>query len=540
MANRVLSLTVYRLVLICLALGYQLAGTALEWPLMPFRWALAIGAGVGLLSLGYLIYWNRAKDRLQSLQNLVFVQFFFDVIAISVLVVLTGGIQSSVSAAYLAVIVLAAIFLEKFGIYVIAILSLSFYYFSINLTVLLMPRNDPASFFFSLEPQIARAMSIQFALSLATALISGFMQAAYRSSRKALDERERRIESLRVIRKKIVESLPSGLIICDLDGGVDFVNHMGQKLLQQEEAELTGRNVFEIFKLNPAKEEGKIEGRFVSRAERAITVGGVRKTFGVSFSSVDMESGKDGYMVVFQDLTEIKMLERHKALEDRMSAVGKVAAGVAHEIRNPLAAISGSVQVLKEIMAEDETAQELARIVEAETRRLNDFISQFLAYAKPGSPPLFRPIDLRERLNEFGQLAANDPRMKGLRLEFEFEGEAPVILGDRAKLNQVFWNLVRNAWQACSERGSDGRVKVSCRTENEDVVVCIADNGVGMTEEEVKDLFTPFQSYSKSGVGLGMTIVYDMIQMHRGKIDVKSVVGEGTCVELRFHRYGNE
>ncbi len=540
MYTRVLSLIVYRLVLVSLALLYQLTAFVLDWPLMPFNWSLSLVLAVSALSVVY--YWSlsRRRDRRQKIHNLALVQFILDVAIISVLVALTGGLNSNLNVAYLAIIVLAAIFLEKIAIYAIALLSLSLYYLSLNLTTFLLPFGYGPRGFFDLEPRIAEAMLVQFFLCFVTALISAFIQAAYRSNRKELDERERRIESLRVIRKKIVENLPSGLIICDLKGEIDFVNHMGRRLLQKSNHELVGHNVFDIFNLDPAKGEGRIEGRFISRVERGMVLGGVKKTFGVSFSPVNLESGQHGYMVVYQDLTEIKMLERYKELEDRMSAVGKVAAGVAHEIRNPLAAISGSVHVLREILPEDQTARELAGIVSAETRRLNDFISQFLAYAKPGAPPDFKPLNLADALREFGSLVKNDAYMRDLDLRFTFGPGDPVILGDHAKLNQVFWNLTRNAWQASKKRGEGARVELACRLDDQDVVLQVIDNGVGMNDEQIRDLFTPFQSFSNSGVGLGMSIVYDMIQMHQGTIDVKSEVDVGTCVEIRFHRYHKE
>lgn len=533
MNSRILSLIVYRLVLASLILIYQLLALVLRFPLLPFKGILVLVIAVSLLSGLYLLIMKRKLLSGDQAANFIFLQFAIDIFSISVLVILTGGIESNLRFAYLIIILLSAVYLEKMSIYVITVLSLSFFYLSLNITALLESQQE-WNRLFDLIPNIRYALLGQFVLCFLTALLAGFIQTAYRSTREALRVKEQRIRDLRTVRRKIVESLPSGLITCDRNGGINFINQMGLKLLRRVSAEMMERNAWELFDLEPPDNWENGRERQLSRGERKVAVSGGKKIFGISYRPIEVAVGQEEYLIVFQDLTKIKLLEEHKMLADTMSALGKMAAGVAHEIRNPLAAISGSIQVLKELIPKDETAKELAEIVERESSRLNDIISQFLAYARPGSPPNFKPVHLAECVSDFVRLTKNDSQMKTLDIVTHYGEGDLVLLGDQFKLNQVFWNLLRNSHQACEGRGT---VFLRCFLEDGDVCFKIDDKGIGMTKEQLKDLFTPFQSFNRSGSGLGMSIVYEIVQMHHGKIDVSSEVDVGTAVVLRFPRY---
>jgi len=526
MPGRILSLTVYRVVLVSLLLVYQLLALLADFPAMPFQSVVLVVLVVSLLSCFYLWFLRNYDRRREQLIGFIFIQFFFDTLLVSILVLFTGGESSHLRIAYLMIIVLSALFLDKISIYVMMVLSLGFYFLAVNLHTLLFVERFPygSDFLLSGYPIIMG----QTLLCLVTALLSGFMQSAYRASRRTVQDQEARIRSLREIRDKIVESLPSGLMTCEDDGRISFINKMGVKILQRSLDSLKGTSVWALFDLDPPLAD---DPQHLSRVERRISVAGTKRSFGISFRPLEMESGRHGIMVVFQDLTKIRLLEAHKLLADKMAAIGKMAAGVAHEIRNPLAAISGSIQVLKEVLPEDPTALELADIVHTETRRLDDIISQFLAYARPGSPPFFETLDLVSCVTAFLQLVEHDAQMKDLVVDLDFPNEKCMIMGDQGRLQQVFWNLLRNSYQACK---TAPRVEMGCQLQEEEVIFRITDNGIGMTEEQLKDLFTPFQSFSNTGTGLGMSIVYDIIEMHHGKIDVRSKPGVGTTVYLTF------
>lgn len=486
------------------------------------------------MSVGYIWWLRRIQNGSENVANFIVVQFGIDIFCIGLLVIITGGIHSDFRYAYLLVILLSALFLDKIVIYAITVLSLSSYYVALNFGSMLETPTWDYSDFFSFTPILGNAMLAQFVLCFITALVSAFIQTVYRSARKDLVEKEKNIRFLRSIRQKIVEGISSGLIMCDKNSAIIFVNQMGEKLLQEPSEKLIGRNAKDIFDLEWHPKPGH-DGRGLRRVQRKVKVGDSERVIGISLTPMLLESGEQGFLLVFQDLTQIKLLEEQKKLEERMSSIGKMAAGVAHEIRNPLAAISGSMQVLKELIpVGDETAEELASIVDKETKRLNDIISQFLAYARPGPPSNLAPIDLSLLMEQFLALQKNDGALRTLTVNFTTSNEPLTILGDEAKLMQVLWNLFRNA-KAASPDG--GTIEASCFREGLQVFLTIEDFGVGMSEEQLKDLFTPFLSFTGNGFGLGMSIVYDIIQTHGGKIHVQSELGKGTRVTLSFSHF---
>lgn len=533
MNRRIFSLIIYRQAFVSLLLLYQLLSLILKFPMMPFAEVFAICGGLSVLGLIYMWWLKRLPQQNEKTANFIVVQFAIDIFCIGLLVMITGGVDSDFRFAYLLVILLSALFLEKIVIYAITVLSLSSYYLALNFgTMLESPSWDYADFF-GFSPILGTAMLAQFVLCFITALVSAFIQSVYITARKDILKKEKSIRSLRIIREKIVEGISSGLMMCSKTGEIIFVNQMGEKLLQQSEEELQGQNAREVFSFQWS-EDTSTDLR-LRRVQRKVRVGDIDRTFGISLTSLELEWGEPGYLLVFQDLTQIKLLEEQQKLAERMSSIGKMAAGVAHEIRNPLAAISGSTQVLKELIPPgDETAEELASIVGKETKRLNEIISQFLAYARPGPPPSLMPINLAQLTEDFLSLQNNDSALGSLATHFEYEETDLVILGDEAKLTQVLWNLFRNAYNA-SEKGS--RIEILCGSYDQHVILSIRDFGVGMSEEQLKDLFTPFMSFKGRGFGLGMSIVYDIIQAHGGEIKVTSEENKGTEVTLTFPRY---
>lgn len=533
MASRILSLLIFRGILLSLMLVYQLLAQLFPFPALPFAASFHV---IGWLSAINMVFtWLLLTGRCHNVpaNNFVFFQLALDITAISVLVAISGGIESNLKFAYLIFILLSALFLEKIAIYALTVLSLALYYLALQITQMIF--QDSRESLWLWNEKIGHAIAAQFVLCFLTALLSAFMQNTYRTGRQALRDREQRISHLRRTHRKIVETLPSGLILCDTEGRVDFINQVGYRLLGIDEVEdLTQVPAWNLLGMSTKPAYGDMGERHLIRTESRIQVKGARRYLGISYTSFIQESGEPGFMVIFQDLTKIKMLEAHRSLDERMTAIGKVAAGVAHEIRNPLAAISGSVQVLKELIPNDETARELATIVDSETHRLDQIISQFLAYARPGPPAAFVPTSLQDCLTTFYTLSRNDQRLSSLKLELELAETPLMILADQAKIMQILWNLVANSFYA-SEEG--GQVIIGCRQQGDDSVMFVQDFGKGMTEDQVRDLFTPFLSFSKSGTGLGMSIVYDIIKMHHGRIDVTTKPNEGTRIEISFATY---
>lgn len=526
MQRRILLLIAYRLIFVASVLLYHLLALLFELPGMAFGGVFALCLIQLLLSGVYFWIYNHPRIR-KALRSFVFAQFTLDIVVISGLLIYIGVDDSSLRYVYLIVILLSAVFLDKVSIYAVTVVSLSAYILSVQV----ITASKGGSFFPIQHYDYALS---QVLFCLLTALLSTFMQSAYLSSRKTILEKEERIRWLRVVRRKIIENLPSGLIICDGKGLITFANPVSMKLLDRPGGELVGVNAWQLFQIEAPHDPPQVKQPRMQRLETTLTIGNARKIFGLGYTGMERETGDMGYMVVFQDLTHVKILEQQRQLADRMRAIAKVAAGVAHEIRNPLAAISGSIQVLKEFLPEDKTAEELVEIVDRETKRLNNIVSDFLAYARPVAVAPFKTVDLAVTVREFMRLTKNDVQLQTLALRFDSDGQHAWIQADEARLTQVWWNLLRNAYQASDE---GGKVWLSVAVETDSVCFMIKDEGVGMNEAQLNDLFTPFQSFSKTGSGLGMSIVYDIVKLHHGEIDVWSEPGKGTAITIRFPKF---
>lgn len=526
MKIRIQVLILYKLLIVTLFAAYQLLGLLLGLPGIPFSSAAYAITLLSLFSVVSLIILIRFPLKPTVIRNVAFAQFVADLLFISWLLVFTGGADSVLRFLYLAVIMLSAAFFEKMVLYAITAISLACY-----ITVVSMLNywgvGLGASLF--LLEKATPELQGQFVLCFGSSLLASFMQTFYRSNRQEVKAKNEEVQRLQRIRKKIIETLPSGLLTCQENGQLSFINDVGRQYLGIKSQNLEALNIFEIFNMRIDSKRSK-----QTRIERNLQVDGVHKSFGVSYCPMELDQDRSGFLVVFQDLTQIKMLEAHAQLQDRMAAIGKMAAGVAHEIRNPLASISGSVQVIREVVVEDPEMLELADIVVNETKRLDNIISSFLAYARPGPPMDPEPVDLVDFSCHFIQLAHNDPRMKHFPIEYQGP-ESVFIMADAAKMSQIYWNLVRNAFQACDP--DSGKIQISISLESDKVILSIQDNGIGMSESQLKDVFTPFQSFRQQGTGLGMAVVYENVRVHNGEIHVHSTPGVGTNVIIAFPEY---
>jgi two-component system sensor histidine kinase PilS (NtrC family) len=236
-----------------------------------------------------------------------------------------------------------------------------------------------------------------------------------------------------------------------------------------------------------------------------------------------------GYTLIFQDLTEMKKLEAEVRLKDRMAAVGELSAGIAHEIRNPLAAIAGSVQILRNSKSLSPQEQRLMSIVLKESERLNKSIAEFLRFVRPQErhPAEF---DIASTLTETLELLANSPELRADH-EIRPEVDPPTfhLIGDADQIRQVFWNLARNAVQAMPD---GGRLTVRTFADGGAYHIVFADSGRGMTVTDLQGLFQPFRTSFPSGTGLGMAICYRIVQEHGGRIEVSSREGLGTAITV--------
>jgi two-component system sensor histidine kinase PilS (NtrC family) len=241
-----------------------------------------------------------------------------------------------------------------------------------------------------------------------------------------------------------------------------------------------------------------------------------------------------GYVYTFDDLTEIRRLERDLRIQDRLAAVGRLAAAIAHEIRNPLTSIAGSVSMLSGIADLSDEHRQLLQIVTRESERLNGIITDFLAYSR-GKQYRFASVDLLPLLED--TLTLLEHRLvaenTGIRIERKYNFKEALTMADGDKIKQVFWNFCENAVRAMT---AGGVLSISLEQVGEDWQVNFADTGPGMSRQLVEKIFEPFQSQFEGGTGLGLAIVYQIVQAHEGKVWARSKVGEGSVFVLRLRR----
>jgi two-component system sensor histidine kinase PilS (NtrC family) len=260
-----------------------------------------------------------------------------------------------------------------------------------------------------------------------------------------------------------------------------------------------------------------------------------RKTVRVRVAALTVpERGELGYVYVFDDLTEIRRLEREVRTQDRLAAVGRLAAAIAHEIRNPLTSIAGSVSMLSGVPEMNDDHRRLLDIVTRESQRLNSIITDFLAYSRTKQYH-FDKVDLIQLVED--TLTLMDHRMTaektGITIERRFPAGQAWTTADGDKIKQVFWNFCENAVRAMK---GGGALTVSVELIGEDWQVGFTDTGAGMSAQQIEKIFEPFQSNFEGGTGLGLAIVYQIVQAHGGKVWARSKPGKGTTFVLRLHR----
>jgi two-component system sensor histidine kinase PilS (NtrC family) len=256
---------------------------------------------------------------------------------------------------------------------------------------------------------------------------------------------------------------------------------------------------------------------------------------GLTVTTLSLPDGRSGYLFTFQDVTDVRRLERGARMQQRLAAVGEMAAGIAHEIRNPLASMSGSIQVLRQELALSDEQAQLMDIVLKESERLNDTIKSFLAYARPQRVAVTR-LDVRRVVQDTATLLRNSAEVRDEHLvDVDLPAEPVWIDADENQIRQIVWNLATNGVRAMT---SGGRLLMSVKTERDagqdELSVTISDEGCGIPPADLDSLFQPFRSSFDKGTGLGLAIVHRIVTDYNGSIQVSSTVGSGTTVRVRL------
>jgi two-component system sensor histidine kinase PilS (NtrC family) len=505
------------------------------FPVDPFFALIGLTYALSVLYLATLRYAERHNW-------LVDLQFGADVILVSAFIHVTGGIASNFSSLYLLPVIAASMIRSRRVALQVAGLNSALY-----LALVLVQYVDVG-----LPPLVRRFTPIvelptigvaQYTVAInlsgffAVALLAGSLAESLRSAGARLEYASHEIRDLRRFNEYVINSLLSGLMTTDADGRILTFNRAASVILGISSAHALRHDVLEVLQL-PADTRTRLgsisETRTLKIDTQHRTGDGRTIDLGLTISALTFPDGRAGFLFTFQDVTDVRRLERDARLQQRLAAVGEMAAGIAHEIRNPLASMSGSMQVLRQELSLSDEQAELMDIVLKESERLNDTIKSFLAYARPQRFAVSR-LDIRKVVQDAALLLRNSAEVRAHHtIAVDVPAEAVWCEADESQVRQVVWNLATNGLRAMAQ---GGRLRLAVATDKDGsgaTLLTVQDEGRGIPPEELDLIFQPFHSTFEKGSGLGLAIVHRIVTDYNGTINVSSRVGVGTIVTVRL------
>ncbi|MBC7798282.1 MAG: PAS domain S-box protein [Pyrinomonadaceae bacterium] len=492
------------------------------------------------VSIVYAVLWRTNKFLLTQAT----VQFIVDALLLTWLIWATGDVKSPYITLYTVLICLASVFFGSNGTLLMAAFCTFLFTTLATLTAFdVLPHLSNLSELLNYQ-QVLQIVGFHDVAFLVVGLLAAQLPSLNSRSNVRLRETTQTLANLQILHERIVQSIRSGLVTTDLDGKIYIFNSAAEDITGYKSFEVNGWKIFDLL--------GNIEQPIAVSLEAAknseqpprfeidfSTPEGFVIRLGYGISPLFSESGEtSGLIITFQDLTEMRSMEESIRRKDRLAAVGRVAAGLAHEIRNPLGAMRGAIQVLGDRMEKDSMNAQLIDIVLRESDRLNTIITNFLHYARPKAAE-FAETNINELIHDTVSLLGHSPDVRSIHELSEDLPEKPLMaFADAAQLKQVFWNLARNALQAMP---NGGKFAVKLRKlSNNRLQITFADTGCGMSASQVERLFEPFSQSTTGGTGLGLSIVYQIIRDHNGTINVRSQANEGTTITLEMPMENSE
>ncbi len=505
-----------------------------SFPVDPFFFLIALTYGLTLVYASTLRWATRYRW-------LVDLQLAGDAAIVSAFIYLTGGITSFFSSLYALPIVAASVVRSRRGGLLVATISAAAYLALVAVQYLAVAGSFGGGRLL-IDSGLPSLPFAQYIVALnvsgffVVALLSGSLAETARTAGARLAQASTEIADLQALNQHVIDSLPSGLLTTDPHQRVVTFNHAAETICGQTFQAVMGRQVSDVLQLPQS---------LIDALNSGLTNGGARRIelrhrrpdgreidIGLSATHLEAPGGRIGYLVTFQDLTDIKRLERDHRLQQRLAAVGEMAAGIAHEIRNPLASMSGSIQILRQELPLSAEQEQLMDIVLRESERLNTTIRSFLAYARPQRFAVTR-FNVFRTLNDAALLLRNSSEVnEGHRVEVvsprELWHEA-----DEGQIKQIIWNLATNGLRAMPDGGTL-RLSASPDPAGGGLVLTVDDQGIGIPPEDIEGLFQPFHGNFARGTGLGLAIVHRIVSDYRGEIQVSSRRGAGTTVQVRL------
>ena len=533
--------TYLMLVRTALATVLMLSVVVLAWTLgspetlsSPFgRFVFGLLATTYLASLAYAISLKRIQDPVHFAD----IQIGVDLVLVTLLVHATGGAQSGYTFLYLIDVVAVSALPKGFGAASVSLAS-ALLFVSISLLgylKILPPITGQTVFPWDLTRE---ELVFRMVIFLAGLISVGSLGVSLARQRRKVGERltmhQQLVGDLASLHQNTIRCLSSGLVTTTLDGTITTMNDAACDILGITEAPPIGQKLAShIPSLEVVLAKVGALGRVLRDEVDAVRADGVERKLGLSATPLSDHTGNvTGRVIHFQDLTDLRHMEQAVARAERLAGIGRLAANIAHEIRNPLASISGSVEVLKRLPGADAETCNLIDIAVREVDRVNVLISNLLDYARPRTEDRQR-LDLGEMVAEIAKIFEQERRTKEVHLQLHAQ---PGVWVEAAsgQMQQVLWNLLRNAVEAMPEGGTIYLSTVKRNATTPEAILMVRDTGIGIAREDLEHIFEPFFSRKTGGTGLGLATTTRIVEDHKGTIDVLSQPSKGTTFTIRL------
>ncbi|MBW6485727.1 MAG: PAS domain S-box protein [Syntrophobacterales bacterium] len=495
---------------------------------------------VYIASIGFFLVFHYLRNVLTN----IYIQGIADVIAITAMVFATGGINSLYSVFYPLVIIYTVTFLGRGGGLLIASASAIFYgflavleYYSLIVPAVLTPFDiHQPNAGYVLARVLTHITSFYF-----TAFLSIFVVDQEKKTKALLAEKQDAFTRLDILHRSIIESIDAGIMTVNPGGRIKSFNRSASKITGFDLSEVENQRLADIFPdffdFLQKQKQGASNPPFLTRFEGVFnTSKGKKLKLGASLSPLRDPQGRIiGEIIIFEDIAEIIDMRESLEKSRRQAFTGEVAANLAHEIRNPLAAIGGSIQLLLEDTPFDHVNQKLFDIIMRGKEQLESFLKDFLLLARP-APGICEEVELQKTIIDvIDSLRLVPDWRQELRLDLRLP-EAPLLINvNKTEIRQVLWNLTLNALQAMPAGGVLTIEVALCRKNDADAVqIRISDDGCGIDKIDLRRIFEPFYTTREVGTGLGLAVVSRIIENWQGTITVESESGKGTTFAITF------
>ena len=507
-----------------------------DFAVNPFFALIAGIYGISLVFIASLRY-------VQRFPALLDVHFAIDVVVVSACVALTGGVTSLFASLYALPIVAASTIQFRRGALQVAALS-SVAFASLVLIQSMQVTGHFGPLFGIFIGNLPSTSVTQYAVGLnvfglfVVALVSGSLAERVRRADVRLVQASEEIADLQFFNQYVIDHLVSGLATADGENRILTFNRSAVQITGHTTATALERPATEVLQLPDGFADRLDEDLLRMRSKRVDVQ--YRRTdgrviaLGLSVAQLPLPDRRLGYLYTFQDVTDVRRLERDAQMQKRLAAVGEMAAGIAHEIRNPLASMSGSLQILRQELRLTSDQSQLMDIVLRESDRLNETIRSFLAYARPQRVAR-QTLDLRRAISDTARLLRNSPDIgDGHTIDVVLPDHTIPVEADENQIRQIVWNLATNGLRAMP---NGGRLTLSAADGGEPrggAMLTVTDEGVGIPSDDLETIFQPFRGSFGKGSGLGLAIIHRIVSDYGAKIDVQSQVGQGTTFRIAF------